>query len=315
MKILVTGATGFVGREVLRQLHAAGHEARVLVRDTKAAADRLPQPSCVTEFHRGDVTDLRSLTGAARGCDAVIHLVGIISEAGSTTFERLHVEATRNLAASTQADGVTRFIHMSALGTRAHAVSRYHQTKWEAEEVVRQSGLRFTVLRPSLIYGPEDHFVNQLLSLSRWMPFLPVMGRGTSLLQPVAVDRVARCFVQALASPESEGQTYDVCGPERLNFTQILDAILKAANRKRFKLRIPLPLARAQAAVLEFILGSCLGTPPPLNRDQLLMLQEDNVGDPGPAERRFRFQQECFQDGIRRYISRGTCSATNKSKS
>lgn len=302
MKVLVTGATGFVGREVLRQLKSTGHEARVLVRDTKAAADRLPQPSCVTEFHRGDVTDLRSLRGAAKGCDAVIHLVGIISEAGSISFRRLHTEATRNVVAATQADGVQRFVHMSALGTRADAVSRYHLTKWEAEEVVRQSGLAFTILRPSLIYGPEDHFVNQFVDLSRWMPFLPVMGHGNCRMQPVAIEIVGQCMVRSLAHPESEGQTYDVCGPDRLTFLQILDAILKAANRKRFKLHIPLPLARMQAAAMELILGSFLGTPPPLNRDQLLMLQEDNVGEAGPAEQLFGLEQECFSDGIRKYV-------------
>jgi len=301
MKTLVTGATGFVGREVLRQLQTAGHEARVLARDSKAAADRLPQPSCVTEFHQGDVSDLQSLTGAAKGCDAVIHLVGIISEAGSSTYERLHTEATRNLITTTRSDGVTRFVHMSALGTRADAVARYHQTKWSAEEMVRRSGLDFTIFRPSLIYGPEDHFVNQFVQLSKWLPFLPVIGSGTALMQPVAVEQVARCFVRALIIPESIGQTYDVCGPDRLTFVQILDAILNAAGRKRFKLHIPLPLVRLQAALLEVILGSFLRKPPPLNRDQLLMLQEDNVGDVRPAKRLFDLKHECFAERIRSY--------------
>jgi NADH dehydrogenase len=230
--------------------------------------------------------------------------VGIISEAGTITFERLHVDGTRNLVAAAQTDGVRRFVHMSALGTRAQARSRYHQTKWEAEEIVRQSGLNYTILRPSLIYGPEDHFVNQFLSLSRWLPFLPVMGPGNCRMQPVGVEDVARCFVQALQKPESEGQVYEVCGPDPLTFMQILDAILKAADRRRLKVHIPMPLARLQAAVLEMVLGTFLGTPPPLNRDQLLMLQEDNVGDSEPAARLFELRQESFEGGIRRYANR-----------
>lgn len=302
MRILVTGATGFVGREVLRQLHTAGHEARVILRDTKAAADRLPQPTCVTGFHRGDVTDLRSLTGAARGCDAVIHLVGIISEFGSATFEKLHVEATRNMVATTQADGVERFIHMSALGTRADALSHYHRTKWAAEEVVRRSGLNHTIFRPSVIYGPEDHFVNLFARLSKWTPLLPVIGPGAARMQPVAVKTVARCFVQALTQPECIGQTYDVCGPEKLTLPQILDAISEATGRRRGKVHIPLPVARLQAAVLELVMGKVLRKPPPLNRDQLIMLEEDNVGDAGPVEQTFHLRQAGFAEAIREYL-------------
>lgn len=302
MKVLVTGATGFVGREVLRQLHSEGHTARVLARNPKAAADRLPQPSCVVDVHRGDATNLRSLTGAAKGCDAIIHLVGIISEAGASNFENAHVKATRNLVAIAQTDGVKRFIHMSALGTRAKASSRYHATKWEAEKIVRSSGLDFTIFRPSLIYGREDHFVNQFNGIARCSPALPVIGDGESLMQPVSVETVARCFVRSLENPETSGQQYDVCGPERMTFNEVLEAILQASGRRRWKLHIPVSLARAQAALLEWVMGSFLHHPPPLNRDQIIMLQEDNVGDPRPAETMFDLKQESFASGIARYL-------------
>jgi len=306
MKVLVTGGTGFVGRELLRQLQAAGHEVRLVARDLKKAAARLPRPGCVSEFRRGDVTELRSLKGAAEGCDAAIHLVGIISEFGRVTYERLHVEATRNLVAIAQTEGVRRFVHMSALGTRPDAVSRYHRTKWAAEEIVRESGLNFTIFRPSLIYGPEDHFVNQFARLARWLPFLPVMGDGRSLMQPVAVEAVARCFVGALTQRASVGQTFDLCGPERLSFEEILDVILAATGRKRRKLHVPMPVARGQALLLELFFGRFLHKPPPLNRDQLIMLQEDNVGDPSAMERVFRIKQDSFASGIAKYLRRGS---------
>lgn len=303
MKVLLTGATGFVGRQVLQQLHQAGHQARLLTRSTKAAAERLPPSQGLTEFHRGDVTEPRSLSGAARGCDAVIHLVGIIREFGAVTFERLHVDATRNVIAMAQADGVGRFLHMSALGTRAGAVARYHQTKWRAEILVRNSGLDSTIFRPSLIHGPEDQFVNQFERLSRWMPFLPILGSGTARLQPVSVHLVARSFVRALTTPDSIGQTYDLCGPDRLTLGEILDAILSATGRKRFKVRIPLPLARAQAALLDILLGRLLHIPPPLSRDQVQMLQEDNVGNPEPARELFGLEPVSFNVGIRTYLT------------
>lgn len=304
MKVFLTGGTGFVGREVLRQLHAAGHTVRVLARDAISVTPRLPHPSCVQEIHEGDATDLRSLTGATGGCDAVIHLVGIISEAGRVTFERLHVDATRNIIAASQASGVKRFIHMSALGTRPDGVSRYHKTKWAAEEVVRRSGVDFTVFRPSMIYGPEDHFVNLFARMSRWSPALPLIGGGRSLMQPVTVEDVARCFVGALNRSDAAGLTLDVCGPERLSLEQIVRTILAVLRRKRLLVRVPMSVARVQACLLEFALGRLLRRPPPLNRDQLLMLEEDNVGEPDQAERLFALEQPRFENGITRYLRR-----------
>jgi NADH dehydrogenase len=124
------------------------------------------------------------------------------------------------------------------------------------------------------------------------------MGHGRNLMQPIAVEDVAHCFVAALEEPHAVGQTLDLCGDERFPFAQILDLILEASGRRRLKLRIPLLLARAQATLLEFIFPRLLKQPPPLNRDQLLMLQEDNVGDSEPAKRLFGFTPRRFRDGI-----------------
>src|SRR5262249_17805837 len=152
MKVLVTGATGFVGTEIVKQLRLAGYPVRILAR-TRPADLHL-------EFQRANITKADSLAGACTGIDAIIHLVGIISEVGEQTFGRVHTEGTKNLVAAAQHAGVRRFVHMSALGTRSGAVSRYHRSKWAAEEAVRASKLDYTIFRPSLIYGPGDHFVN-----------------------------------------------------------------------------------------------------------------------------------------------------------
>lgn len=330
MKVLITGATGFVGQEVLRQVIAAGHTTRIIARNPDKARhslraagspslgvpalagphahgtqpDRL-KPGLQTglpDILPGNVLDPSSLRVAADGCDAVIHLVGIISEIGEQTFENVHIHATQNVLAEAKRAGVKRWIQMSALGSRPNARSRYHQTKWAAEEAVRASGLDWTIFRPSIIYGPGDGFVSLFAGMSRWSPVLLVMGNGRNLFQPVAVENVARCFVGALTEPASVGKTFDVCGPERLSFNEVLDAILRAANRKRFKLHVPMPLARFQAAVLEMLFPLLLRQAPPLHRDQLLMLQEDNVGDGRPAAALFKLEQRPFQEGLARYL-------------
>jgi NADH dehydrogenase len=136
--------------------------------------------------------------------------------------------------------------------------------------------------------------VNLFARLSRWSPVMPLMGRPGARLQPVSVENVARCFAGALTRAETVGQTYDVCGLERLTLEQILDAILAATGRRRWKVHVPLPLARVQALSLEILLGKMLGKPPPLNRDQLRMLQEDNVGDPTTASQTFGLKHKSF---------------------
>src|ERR1051325_2607377 len=176
MKVFVTGATGFVGQEIVRRLHDAGYAIRILVR-------RKP---------------LLRVDGFRGAMDAEIH-VGIISEFRQNTFENVHLMGTRNVVTAARDQGVKRFIHMSALGTRPNSVSRYHQTKWEAEEIVRGSGLDFTIFRPSLIFGPRDMFVNTFAKIIRFSPIVPILGRQDARFQPVAIDTVASAFVKALA--------------------------------------------------------------------------------------------------------------------
>jgi NADH dehydrogenase len=304
VNVFVTGATGFVGREILRQLHGAGHAVRILARDAKArrvreVADRLQAEVC-----EGNVLDAVSLSGGLSGVGAVIHLVGAISEVGQNTFENIHVRGTGNIVAAAQKAGVRRFVHMSALGTRPNAASRYHQSKWTAEEIVRRSGLDWTIFRPSIIYGPDDAFVNLFARIARLSPVLPVMGTGQSKFQPVRVEDVAACFIGALTEPRSVGKTFDVCGAETFTLTEILDLVLAVTGRKRLKLRVPLRLARGQAALLEFVFPRLLRKAPPLNRDQLVMLQEENIGDANPAMELFGIKSSSFREGIACYLRR-----------
>jgi len=286
----------------LWRLHEAGHSIRLFSR--RGHTDALRQ---LAYRHRAELVEASfasptSLHAAVQGCAAVIHLVGIISEAGTNTFERVHVEYTRAILAAAKSAGARRFVHMSALGTRPDARSRYHRTKWQAEELVRASGLDWTLFRPSVIYGRGDGFVNLLARISRWSPVVPIFGSGQNQLQPVAVADVAQAFVAALSQPESVGETYDLCGHEALTMAQVWAIILRAKRRRRIPLRLPLWIARLPATALE---TGCrlIGRPSPLTRDQLVMLEEDNTGNPGPAADRFQLPVRSFADEVAKYLN------------
>jgi uncharacterized protein YbjT (DUF2867 family) len=271
MRVFLTGGTGFVGSEVLRQLTAAGHTVRALVRP--GSEDKLVVRQGV-EIHRGDANDPASLDGAMAGCEAVIHLIGIIREfpAKGVTFARLHVEATSHVLAETQRQGIRRYLHMSANGTGPGSSSGYFRSKWQAEELVRASGLDWTIFRPSLIHGEGDQFVNMLARLIRLSPLLPVVGDGQYRLAPVFVQDVAAAFTRGLEVAAARGKTYHCCGPEAYTYDQLLDLIGRALGRKKVR-KLHQPVALVRPAVSLFQSFSFF----PITGDQLAMLLGGNV--------------------------------------
>jgi NADH dehydrogenase len=302
MNVLVTGGTGFVGREMARQLRVTGHRIHLLARHPQSRATREVASQYGAKVHPGNVLDADSLKKACAGMDAVIHLVGIISETGDQSFENVHVRGTQNMVFAAQDANVGRFIHMSALGTRPDARSRYHQSKWAAEERVRRSARGWTLFRPSIIYGPGDGFVSLFAKTIRVSPVIPVPGDGKTRFQPVAVKSVASAFVRALTESRTIGETYDLCGPETLTLDEMLDQILAVMGRKRLKVHISVALARGQAAFLEFLFQQLLGKAPPFSRDQVILLQEDIVGNGQPANQLFGLKPVPFRDGIAGYL-------------
>lgn len=294
MKVFVTGGSGFVGAEIIRQLLAAGHEVRSLVHSRKEGAT-----AAGLEFWPGDATQPETLQGALRDCDALIHLIGIIREIQEkqVTFRRLHVEATRNVLVAAQEQGVRRYLHMSANGTRPDGVAEYHKTKWEAEELVRNSGLAATIFRPSLIFGPGDAFVNMLAGIIRRTPIVPVIGDGEYQMSPVSVANVATGFVRALDQPASIGEVYHCGGPEAFTYNQLLDEIARALGRNGVtRLHQPVLLMRSLSTLLEGLSFF------PITSGQLTMLLEGNVCDPKPWMETFDLELTPFGAGIRQYL-------------
>ena len=293
MKIFVAGGTGFVGVHLIKELQKSDHTMRLLRHSRKT----LPGES---EQVTGDVTRLESFAESTAGCDAIINLVGIIRETPSRdiTFERMHVTATANMLAAATANGISRYLQMSALGTRPSAVSAYHQSKWRGEELVRASALDWTIFRPSLIYGPHDAFVNMLAAQLRLAPVMPVIGSGSYRLQPIHADDVARCFARALELPVTIGKTYELCGNDRLSYEDLLDMIADVLGKHRpMKPHLPLGLMKLLIPVLQ------KAPQFPITTDQLQMLLEESIGG-NEWQQVFGFTARGLREGIAEYLGK-----------
>lgn len=292
MRVFIAGGTGFVGGHLCRELQKRGHEITLLVHTRNNPA----LDGC--RLVEGDVANAESFCSEMVDCDAVINLVGIIREfpVRGVTFEKLHVAATQAMITATHKAGVERYIQMSALGTRPNAVSHYHQTKWRAEELVRASGLSWTIFRPSVIYGLGDAFISMLAGYIRRYPAVPVIGDGMYRLQPIAVVDVGRCFAMALEMPETIGKTYELCGPDRLTYIELLDAIGTVLGKSTvLKLKNPVGLLKLVTPLLQ---GFSFF---PLSTDQIQMLLEESICN-GDWRATFDFDAQHFTTGISSYL-------------
>ncbi len=288
--ILVTGGTGFVGRNLIGELK--DREVRCLVRSPERAA---PMPG--VELVRGDVTDKGSVLNALGGVDAVVHLVGILMESKGLTFRAVHVDGTRNVVEACKEKGISRYLHISALGTRPSARSGYHKTKWEAEEIIRASGLDYTIFRPSVIFGKEDKFTNMFARAIRLSPVIMVPGDGRNKMQPVFVKDLVRAMAKSIEMPEAKNATFEMAGFEAYTFDGIIDSIASVLNRSPLKIHIPMSLMRLNAALLECVLPR-----PPITRDALLMLEEDNITANNALPDVFGIKPTGFIEGMRTYL-------------
>ncbi len=269
-RIFLTGGTGFVGSNLRAALR--DRPVRLLVRDP-AKYEHLRGPN--VELVAGDVTRPETLRGAMDGCRSVIHLVGIIEETGSGTFETIIHQGTANVLAEAQRAGIAHFIHMSAMGASDDPAFPYMQAKSRAETAVRASRIPWTIFRPSVIFGPGDGFINPLALLVKF-PVTPVVGDGQSRFMPVAAEEVAEVFAGSVGVSSRFGQTYELGGAKIYTFEQMLDAIGDELGRHHPRIRVPVPLISLVVA-----LSKPLPRPlrPPVTGEQLRMLKTNNTTD------------------------------------
>jgi NADH dehydrogenase len=292
--IAVTGATGFVGRHIAALLPGRGHRLRALVRPRTRTR---PSVGPALELVPGELADSGALAALVQGADAVIHLVGIIVEAGPATFGAVHVEGTRRLLAAAVHAGVGRFVHMSAIGARAEpGATPYHRTKWQAEELVRGSGLCSAVFRPSLISGPESAPIRAIARLHRWSPVVPIFGDGRFSTQPVWIGDVALAFARAVEDSALVG-VFELGGPAVLTYEDLVRAVGRASGHPRPVVHVPLAVTRAAAAAFDW-----LGARAPLTSDQLQMLVEGSATPANALRSVFGIRPLSFEAGLARYL-------------
>lgn len=273
--IVVLGGGGFVGRHVVPRLVAQGHRVVVPTRRREDVRHLIVLPTI--EVVEEDIHAPKVLDRLFAGSAAVINLVGIISESGGDTFDRVHAELPRKVIAACHNAGVRRLLHMSALGASADAPSGYLRSKAAAEAMVAASGLHWTIFRPSVIFGPEDAFLNMFASLARAMPVI-ALASPKARFQPVYVGDVAQCFVHALDDEITFASRYDLCGPKVYTLQELVTYVGEITGAVRPIVKLGPSLSGMMATVLEHLPGKIM------TRDNLASMRRDNVCDcPFPA--------------------------------
>jgi uncharacterized protein YbjT (DUF2867 family) len=268
VRILVTGATGFVGPAIVQRLVDEGHTVRVLEHTAGSSAE-LPSQEAVP----GSMTDPESLRRAVDGQDAVVHLVALLS-GKPEEFERVMEQGTRDLLEAASDAGVRRFVLMSALGTTEETkdLVPYYGAKWQMEQDVKASGLEHVIFRPSFVFGREGGALGQFKKIAKLAPVTPIVGPGTQRIQPIWLDDVAAYFAAAIEKPEAANRTFELGGPDAVTWNEFWSRLKRAQGAHRLSVHVPFGLMRMQAAALEKL------PKPPVTRDQLKMLAAgDNV--------------------------------------
>lgn len=302
-KITVTGASGFVGRAVQGELRRAFYPLHCVLRPNSDPQDSVRLGA---KIFRGEVTDRDSMRQAfSTGTEGAVHLVGIIDEEKPGDFRKIHVDGTNNVVELAREFGLKKLVLMSALGTRANAKSTYHKTKWEAEELVRKSGIPYTILRPSIIFGEGSEFLGTLEMTARVPGITPVMGNGRGKFQPLYVNDLAQMVRICLEDERTDGQTYDLGGDEVFTLHQLVRQIeTRLGKPNKTHHEVPLSMGELFASVTATEPFKTLGNwvsrnilpLPKINQDQIIMLQEDSVADMAEAKKIFDFPLTKFSE-------------------
>ena len=276
--VTVFGGAGFLGRSIVGELARQGAQVRVACRRPDEALRCKPMGDVGQVAPvAANIRDDSSVAAACDGADVVINLVGILYESGRQTFDAIHRDGAGRIARAAAAAGASQFVHVSAIGADPRAVSGYARSKGEGEQAVKAAFEKAVILRPSILFGPDDDFFNRFAAMARLSPILPLIGGGNTRFQPAYVGDVADAVVAALTTTGAAGRTYELGGPQTYSFKQLLELLLAVIDRKRFLVPVPFWAATAKAAFLELL------PVPPLTRDQVRLLRHDNVVTEGVA--------------------------------
>jgi NADH dehydrogenase len=270
--VTVFGGSGFVGRNVVRALAKREYRIRVAVRRPELAGYLQPMGR-VGQIHtvQANVRNPASVEAAIRDADVVVNLVGILAESGAQTFDAVQAVGAGTIAKAAAAAGA-RMVHVSAIGADETSESGYARSKAAGEKAVLAAVPSATIMRPSIVFGPEDEFTNRFAALARISPFLPLIGGGVTKMQPVYVGDVATAVADAVDGKTKAGATYELGGPEILSMREIMETILEITDRERMLVSLPFGVARFQSYFLRFAPGMLKLTP-----DQVELLRKDNV--------------------------------------
>ena len=269
MRVVVTGGTGFVGSHVVPELIRDGHDVVAVSRHGRAVSSWPPgvRPA------RADAETGEGLEAAMADADAVVHLVAIPRETGGRRFEAVNVRGTANVVAAAEHAGVGRFVHLGALGAVDDPKLGFLRSKWRGEQAVRSSRLRWTILRPSLLFGEGDGFFTLVkVTLTWWSPvFVAIPGDGSTRFQPLSVDDLAIAVARTLADERHAGQIHELGGPEYLTYRQIVERVMRATGRRRIPMSVPIPVISGITALADRVLPVF-----PVSHDQIASLRTDN---------------------------------------
>ncbi len=274
--VTVFGGSGFVGRHVVRELAKAGASVRVAVRRPDRALFLKPMGDVgqITPV-AANIRDDASVAAAVEGSEAVVNLVGILYQAGRQTFDAVHHQGAGRIARAAKAAGAERLVHVSAIGADGDAASDYARSKAAGEAAVRAEFSGAAVIRPSIVFGPDDNFFNLFAALARLTPVLPLIGGGRTRFQPVYVGDVAAAVMAVLSSAEGAGTTHELGGPEIFTFRELMETVLQVTGRRRLLVPVPFAMMEWNGAVLG------LAPQPLLTRDQVRLLRTDNTAEHG----------------------------------
>ncbi|HEX2844024.1 MAG TPA: complex I NDUFA9 subunit family protein, partial [Candidatus Limnocylindria bacterium] len=269
MTVAVVGATGFVGTSVVPQLAGAGYRVVAISRN----GDRMPDWPASVAARSADVATGRGLDAAFEGADVAVHLVAIPRQTRGRSFEQVNVRGTERVVEAARRAGVRRIVHLSVLGVTDDPKLAYLSSKWRGEQAVRESGLEWVVLRPSLLFGPGDGFFNLVkVTLKWWSPgIVAIPGKGDARFQPLAVDDLAIAVERSVADPERGGGIYEIGGPDHVTYREIVNEVMAVTGMRRLKVGIPIPLISALTAVTDRVLPIF-----PVSHDQISSLQRPN---------------------------------------